>query len=90
MTITLAWGNSKSDIRSNEKDICYNREKIERIYKQLDRIEKCIDDSYGSNDEDIEDLGDLINLINMTLEKMIKNPQFTEEMLQEIFRIQTR
>ncbi len=47
--------------------------------KDCDLIEKCIDDSYKSDDEDVEDLGDIIQITNIILEKIIPNNKFTND-----------
>lgn len=53
-------------------------------------IETCINESYKSNDEDVEDLGDIIQFTNMILDKIIPNGKFTDDHINKILLVRKK
>jgi hypothetical protein len=60
---------------------------IENIENELIKIDEIIVNSYDSNDEDIEDLYDIVRLINMSLEQIIPNEKYSNEILKKIMNL---
>ncbi len=58
--------------------------------KDCELIEKCIDDSFKSDDEDVEDLGDIIQITNIILNKIIPNKKFTNDHIQKILYLRKK
>ncbi len=50
-------------------------------------IESCINYSYETDDEDIEDMGDLIDITNIILYEMIPNDKFSFEQISRMVQL---
>lgn len=71
--IIQAIKNDKYDLKNYDKD--------------CDIIEKCITDSYNSNEEDIEDLDDIITITNILLNEIILNVDYEDEKVSRMLQL---